>query len=174
MTPCEEHLTHAVFDKIAGRRLPKMRIEEFVENIKVVAEIIEGTDWRLGKSSVETRSELTAQSERRMMRRESEVPCPWPPTKDQGKLARLPSPSKSSRRASFYVARAPELDVASQGETVEQAKAHLLEAAEAFLEEAQRLGTLTEILEEASYERTQDGWKPPDLLAQERTKVALP
>ncbi len=45
MTPCEEHLTRAVFDKIAGRRLPKKRIEEIVENIKVMAEIIEGTDW---------------------------------------------------------------------------------------------------------------------------------
>ncbi len=33
---------------------------------------------------------------------------------------------------------------------------------------------MTDILEEAGYERTPAGWKAPDLLAQERAKVALP
>ena len=94
--------------------------------------------------------------------------------KGSGQVGEITFTLQVFKEGKFYVARAPELDVTSQGETVEQAKAHLREAAEAFLEEAQRLGTLTEILEEAGYERTQDGWKPPDLLAQERTKVALP
>ncbi|MHB8730530.1 MAG: type II toxin-antitoxin system HicB family antitoxin [bacterium] len=78
------------------------------------------------------------------------------------------------KEGKFYVAHAPELDVASQGATVEDAKEHLREAIEAFVEEAQRMGTLTEILEEASYERTPEGWKAPDLLAQERGRIALP
>lgn len=72
------------------------------------------------------------------------------------------------------MARTSELDVASQGETLEEAKRHLIEAVEAFVEEAQRMGTLTDILEESGYARTSDGWKVPDLLAQERAKVALP
>lgn len=78
------------------------------------------------------------------------------------------------KEGKFYVARAPELDVASQGATVEDAKKHLREAVEAFVEEAQHMGTLTDILEEAGYERTSEGWKAPDLLAQERARVALP
>jgi predicted RNase H-like HicB family nuclease len=78
------------------------------------------------------------------------------------------------REGKMFVAHAPELDVSSAGETVQKAKIHLLEAVEAFVEEAQRMGTLTDILEEAGYERTPAGWKAPDLLAQERAKVALP
>lgn len=78
------------------------------------------------------------------------------------------------KEGKMFVVHARELDVSSAGRTVEDAKAHLLEAVEAFLEEAQRMGTLTEVLEESGYERTAGGWKAPDLLAQERAKVALP
>jgi predicted RNase H-like HicB family nuclease len=38
------------------------------------------------------------------------------------------------KEGDIYVALCPELDVASQGETVEQATAHLKEAVELFLE----------------------------------------
>jgi len=78
------------------------------------------------------------------------------------------------REGRLFVAHTPDLDISSAGETVEAAKVHLLEAVEAFLEEAQRMGTLADILEEAGYERTPEGWKAPDLLTQERAKVALP
>jgi predicted RNase H-like HicB family nuclease len=40
------------------------------------------------------------------------------------------------REGDMYVALCPELDVASQGETVEQARANLREAVELFLETA--------------------------------------
>ena len=40
------------------------------------------------------------------------------------------------REGDLYVALCPELDVASQGETVEQARANLREAVELFLETA--------------------------------------
>jgi predicted RNase H-like HicB family nuclease len=40
------------------------------------------------------------------------------------------------REGDLYVALCPELDVASQGETVEQARANLREAVELFLESA--------------------------------------
>ncbi len=78
------------------------------------------------------------------------------------------------REGKLLVAYALELDVSSAGKTVEEAKAHLLEAVEAFLEEARRMGTLTEILEESGYERTVEGWKAPDVLTQERARVVLP
>jgi predicted RNase H-like HicB family nuclease len=40
------------------------------------------------------------------------------------------------REEDTYVALCPELDIASQGDTVEQARANLREAIELFLEEA--------------------------------------
>lgn len=78
------------------------------------------------------------------------------------------------REGKLFVAHAPELDVSGAGKTVDEAKAHLVEAVEAFVEEAHRMGTLSDILEEADYERTPGGWRAPDLLAQERARVALP
>ena len=48
-----------------------------------------------------------------------------------------------------YSALCPELDVASQGETIEEAEANLKEAIELYLESAKDLGILDEILEEA-------------------------
>ena len=48
-----------------------------------------------------------------------------------------------------YSAICPELDVASQGETIEEAEANLKEAIELYLESAKDLGILNEILEEA-------------------------
>jgi len=41
-----------------------------------------------------------------------------------------------SRDGDMYVALCPELDVASQGETVEEARGNLIEAVELFLETA--------------------------------------
>lgn len=78
------------------------------------------------------------------------------------------------KEGQFFVAHTPELDVSSQGRTVEEAKAHLRKAVEGFLEEAQRMNTLEDILVESGYQRTPTGWQAPDLLAQERTTVALP
>ena len=40
------------------------------------------------------------------------------------------------REDDFYVALCPELDIASQGETVEQARTNLIEALELFFESA--------------------------------------
>ncbi len=48
-----------------------------------------------------------------------------------------------------YVAHTPELDVSSCGGTKERALKNLKEAVRLFLEEAEKLGTLEGILEEA-------------------------
>ncbi len=47
----------------------------------------------------------------------------------------------------LYVAYTPELDVSSCGGTQAKAKANLLEAVRLFLEEADKMGTLRQILE---------------------------
>lgn len=72
-----------------------------------------------------------------------------------------------------YVAYCPELDVSSCGDTVEHAKEMLKTAVRLFLEEAEKIGTLKDILEESKYKRDASGrWQPPKLIATEL--VSLP
>ena len=78
------------------------------------------------------------------------------------------------REGTLYVAHAQELDVSSAGGTVDESRAHLSEAVGLFLEEAERLGTLIEILEEAGYVKQGDRWQPPDIVSTERSRLAVP
>ena len=67
-----------------------------------------------------------------------------------------------------YVAYCPKLDISSCGNTVEQAKKMLKMATRLFLEEAEKMGTLEGILEEANYKKDTSGkWLPPKLVATE-------
>jgi predicted RNase H-like HicB family nuclease len=52
-----------------------------------------------------------------------------------------------------YVAYTPELDVSTCAASKEKAAKNLLEAVRLFLEEAAKMGTLEQILEEAGYVR---------------------
>ncbi|HZX35059.1 MAG TPA: type II toxin-antitoxin system HicB family antitoxin [Thermodesulfobacteriota bacterium] len=71
-----------------------------------------------------------------------------------------------------YVAYCPELDVSSCGNTVEHAKEMLNTAVRLFLEEAEKLGTLADILEESRYKKDASGrWMPPKLVATEHVSV---
>ena len=67
-----------------------------------------------------------------------------------------------------YVAYCPKLDISSCGNTVEQAKKMLKMATRLSLEEAEKMGTLEDILEEANYKKDTSGkWLPPKLVATE-------
>jgi len=54
----------------------------------------------------------------------------------------------------MYTSYCPELDVASCGKTVKEARKNLKEAIEIFIEETKKLGTLKDLLEEAGYDLT--------------------
>ncbi len=72
----------------------------------------------------------------------------------------------------MYVAHCPELDVSSCGNTVDKAKEMLKTAVNLFLEEAEKMGTLTDILEESRYRKDAGGrWLPPRLVATELVSV---
>ncbi len=72
------------------------------------------------------------------------------------------------KEGASYVAYCPELDISSCGNTVEQAKEMLKSAIRLFLEEAEKIGTLKDILEEANYKKDTSGkWLPPRLVATE-------
>jgi predicted RNase H-like HicB family nuclease len=59
------------------------------------------------------------------------------------------------REGNMYVSYCPELDVASCGETVNQAKKNLKEVLLINLEEAQKMGTLDKLLQEAGFDETE-------------------
>lgn len=71
-----------------------------------------------------------------------------------------------------YVAYCPELDVSSCGSSVDHAKEMLKTAVRLFIEEAKRMGTLEDILEEANYKKDASGkWLPPRLVATELVSI---
>ena len=72
-----------------------------------------------------------------------------------------------------FVAYCPELDVSSCGNTVEHAKEMLKTAVKLFLEEAEKMGTLEDILEESRYKKDTKGrWLPPKLIATELVSIS--
>jgi hypothetical protein len=93
------------------------------------------------------------------------------PRRGPGKAGEIPFTIQIFREDRWFVAHAPELDVSSAGENVKDAKVHLLEAVEAFLDEARRMGTLSEALREAGYRHLPTGWREPILLVTARAKV---
>ena len=60
------------------------------------------------------------------------------------------------KEGNIYVSNCPELDMAACGESVEQAKKNLKEVILINLEEAQKMGTLDKLLQDAGFDETQD------------------
>ena len=56
------------------------------------------------------------------------------------------------KEGNVYVSYCPQLDVSSCGDTVEEAQRMLKEAVCLFVEEAEKMGTLQTILEEAGFQ----------------------
>ena len=79
------------------------------------------------------------------------------------------------KEGAVFVAHCRELDVSSCCDTIEEARKNLKTAVRLFLEEAKKLGTLTQILGEAGYHRVRGngGWQAPELVAMERMTVPL-
>jgi predicted RNase H-like HicB family nuclease len=75
---------------------------------------------------------------------------------------------------SVCVGYCPELDVSSCGCSIEEARKNLKTAVRLFVEEAEKLGTLRDILIEAGYRETPDGqWISPRLVATEVMTVPI-
>ncbi|MGB7283823.1 MAG: hypothetical protein WBE13_16275 [Candidatus Acidiferrum sp.] len=73
-----------------------------------------------------------------------------------------------------YISYSSELDISSCGKTAAQAKSHLREAVSLFIEEAARMGTLADILEESRFERRGKTYRPRPVLAREKMRLSLP
>lgn len=86
----------------------------------------------------------------------------------------LPITVRILREGDAFIAHATELDVSSHGRSVDDALTHLREALAAFLDETARMGTLEDVLQEAGYVRSAQGWTPPTVITQDRVLVPLP
>jgi len=72
-----------------------------------------------------------------------------------------------------YVAYSPELDISSCGNSVDHAKEMLKTAVRLFLEEADKMETLEDILEESGYRKDPVGrWLSPKLVATEVVSIS--
>ncbi|MDE2321966.1 MAG: type II toxin-antitoxin system HicB family antitoxin [candidate division NC10 bacterium] len=76
------------------------------------------------------------------------------------------------KEGDLYVGLAPELDVSSFGETLEEAKRSIQSAVEAFVDECEAMGTLREVLEEAGFSQKGDMWLPRQPLATELLSIS--
>jgi predicted RNase H-like HicB family nuclease len=78
------------------------------------------------------------------------------------------------REGPTFVAYCPELDVSSCGKDVDEARQNLRTAARVFLEEAERMGTLEQILEEGGYVLDASGaYTPPTIVLSESMEVQV-
>lgn len=73
-----------------------------------------------------------------------------------------------------FVAHTRELDVSSCGSTRQKALRNLKEAVRLFLEEAEKMGTLEQILAEAGYLKRKSKLQGPKFIATERVSLPLP
>ena len=74
----------------------------------------------------------------------------------------------------MYVSYIPELDVSSCGKTFDEARKNIHEAIELFLEEAESMGTLEEILDEAGFIKEEGVWRKPQMVTTvEKMRFAL-
>jgi hypothetical protein len=72
------------------------------------------------------------------------------------------------------VAQALELDVSSCGGSKEKALRNLKEAVRLFMEEAEKMGTLEQILEEAGYSKSKRKIASPKFISVQRVTLPLP
>jgi len=82
--------------------------------------------------------------------------------------------SRTFKEGEVYVSLCPELNVSSFGDTIDEAKASLKEAVEAFIEECELMGTLEEVLEEAGFDRRSEPsetWVPREPLVEEKMAI---
>jgi predicted RNase H-like HicB family nuclease len=74
----------------------------------------------------------------------------------------------------MYVAYSPELDLSSCGGSKEKALANLKTAVRLFLEEAGKMGTLGQILQEAGYHMRNRKLEAPKFISMQRVSVSVP
>jgi len=81
------------------------------------------------------------------------------------------------REGNKFIAYSPTLQLSTCGDTQGQAKRRFEEALSCFLEEAEKMGTLDDILLECGWQkidRPQKHWQPPIFIGQTYEEVSMP
>lgn len=78
------------------------------------------------------------------------------------------------KEGNAYVAYAHDLDLATQGDSVEDAKRMFAEAADLFVEGCEEMGTLNDVLENLGWEKINNKWKPPEYIENSMERVRMP
>jgi predicted RNase H-like HicB family nuclease len=73
-----------------------------------------------------------------------------------------------------FVAYTPALNLSTSGKTLKQAEKRFAEAAQIFLEESYRMGTLNQLLGELGWEKKKDVWEPPVIVGQNSRSISIP
>ena len=74
----------------------------------------------------------------------------------------------------MWLAHALELEVSSCGGSKEKALRNLKDAVRLFLEEAEKMGTLEQILDEAGYSKAKQKLARPKVISVQRVTLPLP
>jgi predicted RNase H-like HicB family nuclease len=82
--------------------------------------------------------------------------------------------SQVFKEGKMFLAHTPELDISSCATTKRKALANLQEAVRLFLEEAERKGSLQQILKEAGFSRRNRTLVGPKLVDSKRVIIPLP
>lgn len=78
------------------------------------------------------------------------------------------------KEGNMFVSYAPQLDVSSCGNTIEEARKNIVEAVELFFETSGEIGSLEQILSEAGFiHKEKENWQAPELLAFEKIQLSL-
>lgn len=72
-----------------------------------------------------------------------------------------------------FVALAPELNVSSFGESIEDAESAITEALEAFIDTCREMGTLDEVLSEAGFMQINGHWQKRNIVKAEDVMIAV-
>jgi len=77
------------------------------------------------------------------------------------------------REGKTFVAHVPELDVSSCGETADEARRNIKDAVRGFLETAEEMGTLSDILSVTRLIEDGEGWNPPEFVSLDHMAVGI-
>lgn len=72
-----------------------------------------------------------------------------------------------------FISYSPAIDLSTSGATFEEAHKRFAEAAVLFFEEIVNKNTVNEVLEDLGWQKIDQNWMPPIVIAQESEKIAV-
>lgn len=84
----------------------------------------------------------------------------------------LKLPVSIFREGKYFIAYSPALDLSTSGKSYEEVKRRFNEVVKIFFEELTSKGTLKETLKELGWQKVNQKWQPPLIIAQEYVSIS--